>query len=378
MKFSGHSGAVVSIVSTASGVGKSSVLLASQSVWGQPGATVHAATDTILSLASKMGFTKNLPAYWDDIKGNDKMWAQFAEMIYQVTQGKEKSRLTQNADPRPVQERCCLAIVAANDSIFEVMKRHSKGGTDAGVARVFEIRLEERPTDVVPGTFFDQCRTNYGWAGAEYSAWLAAHRPAAERAVLAKTAQLTLELTMASEERFWIAAMSTMIVGAAIAKALKLVDFDVPALEGFLKKRFLELRGQKTQAVLESGPEDQIGDLVCDHQQTTLVIESVPKSRQATTVILRPPRNGEVEVLFIKTAGIMRVRRAKFNDWCLRRAVSPENLRIKLDHLGAIQEKNTDPMAGAPNYSQGSRTACYDIDLKKLGLNGDFNDVAGS
>ena len=377
MKFSGHSGAVVSIVSSASGVGKSSVLLASQAVWGQPGATVHAATDTILSLASKMGFTRNLPAYWDDVKGNDKMWGAFAEMVYQVTQGKEKSRLDQSANPRAIQEWCCLAVIAANDSIFEVMKRYSKGGTDSGVARVFEIRLEERPTAPVPGTFFEQCRTNYGWAGAAYSAWLAKNRATAEKYVIAKTAALTAELNMASEERFWIASMATMVVGAAIAKMLGLVDFDVPALEAFLKNNFLELRNNKTKAAKETGPEDQINSMIFDHQQTTLVVDTIPRYNSGTTMIVRPPRNQEVEITFIKNDQILRVRRTKFNEWCMRRGHSPETLRIELDRLGALKEKNVDPMVGMKPYTLDKRVACYDIDLKKLGLTGDADDSSG-
>ena len=129
MKFSGHSGAVVSIVSTASGVGKSSALVVSQSVWGRPGTTVHAATDTIPSLASKMGFTNR-------IKGDQKIWKSL-DMIYQVTQGKEKSRLYNTGIPR---RRRCLAIVAANDSIFEVMKRYN-GDTDSGVTRYLILSM---------------------------------------------------------------------------------------------------------------------------------------------------------------------------------------------------------------------------------------------
>ena len=74
-------------------------------------------------------------------------------MIYQVTQGKEKSRCFNTGNPQPIQEWCCLAIVAANDSIFEVMKRYTSGGTDAGVTRVFEIRDEERPQNPVPKPF---------------------------------------------------------------------------------------------------------------------------------------------------------------------------------------------------------------------------------
>jgi len=318
-----------------------------------------------------MGFTRNLPAYWDDIKGNDRMWGQFAETIYQITQGKEKSRLEQNSNPRPVQEWCCLAIVAANDSIFEVMKRYSKGNTDSGVARVFELRLEERPTTVMPSTFFDQCRTNFGWAGAIYAGWLARHRDTAARKVVEKTAQLSAELDMAADERFWIAAMSTTIVGAAIAKALKLVDFDVPALEAFLKQRFLELRADKSKVALETGPEDRINSLIYDHQQTTLVVDTIPKHNTGTTMLIRTPIRGEVEITYVKDDQMLRIRRSKFNEWCTSKGLSPETLRIELDARGALKERNVDPMAGMKPYTLDKRTTCYDIDLKTLGVKGD-------
>ena len=371
MRFSGHSGAVVSIVSAASGVGKSSTLLASQSVWGRPGSTVHAATDTILSLASKMGFTKNLPVYWDDIKGDQKLWKSFSDMIYQVTQGKEKSRLYNTGNPQPAQEWCCLAIVAANDSIFEVMKRYN-GDTDSGVTRVFEIVDEERP-DPVPNTFFGQCRDNYGWAGAVYAEWLAKNYVRAEQLVQKTTEELSLEVKMTSEERFWVAAMATMIVGAMFAKHLKLVDFDVPALKKFLVKRFYELRTQKAQATVEAGPAEQIAAIYYDHQGSKLEIASLPKNRHTAVVIIRPPANKVVDITLVKDTGTMRIRRAKFNDWCVRKGLSPETLRVRLEKAKAIRELSAVP---APSYGD-TRTVCYDIDLGKLGLAGEvYGDAA--
>jgi hypothetical protein len=368
MKFSGHSGAVVSIVSTASGVGKSTALALAQSVWGSPKSAIHSATDTVLSLSSKMGFTKDLPAYWDDIKG-EKTFQQFAEVIYQITQGKEKSRLTQGATLREVETWNCLAVVAANDSIIEIVKRYGKG-TDAGAARIFEIRLEERPPMSQVATFFDQCTTNYGRAGEVYSRWLATNHDRAKRLVETLSARLSVELKVESEERFWVAAVSTMIAGAMIAKQLQLVDFDVPALSTFLKARFLELRGGKVEAVKEAGAGRIVTDLIFDFQQTCLTISALPGRGPAgarhVSVTVRPPKNGEVEILLVEAGRLLRIRRAKFFQWCRTKGLSADTLLLKLHQLGAIMERNADPMAGAKPYSSGNRTICYDIDLSLL------------
>lgn len=364
MKFSGHSGAVVSIISTASGVGKSTALSLAQSVWGNPKSAIHSATDTVLSLSSKMGFTKDLPAYWDDIKG-EKTFQQFAEVIYQITQGKEKARLTQQATLREVETWNCLAVVAANDSIIEIVKRYGRG-TDAGAARIFEIRLEERPPMSQQATFFDRCTTNYGRAGEVYSAWLATNHDRARRLVETLSERLSAELQVESEERFWMAAIATMIAGAMIAKQLKLVDFDVPALTAFLKARFLELRSGKTEAVKEAGAGRVVADLIYDFQQTTLIISVLPTRTQKKTVSIRPPKNGEVDVLLAAEERILRIRRAKFGEWCRTRSLSADTLLLKLQQTKAVIERNVDPMAGVKPYSTDSRTICYDIDLALL------------
>ena len=69
----------------------------------------------------------------------------------------------------------------------------------------------------------------------------------------------------------------------------------------------------------------------------------------------------------------MRIRRAKFNDWCQRKGLSPETLRGRLDKIKAIKELSAVP---APSYGE-TRTVCYDIDLGKLGLTGEaYGDAA--
>ena len=371
VKFSGVSGVVVSLISTASGVGKSSALMAAQAMWGDPKGTIHAASDTPLSLSKKMGFTRNLPAYWDDIKG-EKTFEQFAELLFQITQGKEKSRLDSSANLRPIETWDCLAVVAANDSIVEIARRYSNG-SDAGVSRIFEMRLDERPLQVQSATFFDGCRGNYGHAGAIYAKWLAANRTLAERAVTKTTERLSAELGMQSEERFWIATIACLVAGAGLARHLGLIDFPVAELEAFLKARFMELRGGKATIQHEQSAAPLVGDLIYDHQQTTMRIRAMPFKNKGTVVVTRTPPGREIDVVIAEQDRILRIRKAKFGSWCVTRHHSPDTLKKKLEAAGALVERNTDPLAGAPSYSQGSRTTCYDIDLNVLGLIEDPN-----
>jgi len=332
---------------------------------------MHSATDTVLSLSSKMGFTKDLPAYWDDIKG-EKTFEQFASTIYQITQGQEKARLTQQAELREVQNWNCLAVIAANDSLIEIVRRYTKG-TDSGIARIFEIRLEARPEQAMQSTFFDRTSSHYGLAGAVYAEWLARNPDKAKALVEQAVVALSNELEAGPEERFWVAACAVMIAGAKIAKHLNLVEFDIGTLSAFLKKRFLELRGGKTQQMKELDAGPMVADLILDHQISTLRIEKMPY-KNIRTQVTRPPKNGDVDIMIADQDGILRVRKSKFVEWCRKRGHSHTTLFEKLTQLGAVKERSGDPMANTLPYSSNSRTVCYDIDLKILGLQGGPDD----
>ena len=53
---------------------------------------------------------------------------------------------------------------------------------------------------------------------------------------------------------------------------------------------------------------------------------------------------------------ILRIRRAKFGEWCRERSVSANTLLLKLQQTNAVVERNVDPMAGVKPYSTNSRT----------------------
>lgn len=369
VRLSGLSGAVLSIVSTKSGVGKSSAVQVAQAVWGSKDA-MHSATDTNASFMSKLGTTNNLPMYWDDIKG-DKAFRELPPIVYQITQGRERARLDSSAKLRDSRTWDVIAVMTANDSILDLIKTHDTGnGSDATIQRVFEIRYDELPgANAVSPAFFDPVRANYGHAGAEYAAWLAQNSAKAQTAVEAVRASLTAELTIAGEERFWVMIMACLITGASIATALGIVKIDVPSLRTFLKARFEEMRVHKVAAVAETSPENLIADMVADFYDETLHIAQVPGSGRTDVEIKKHTRNNAApKACYAIKERLWRVRQASFHDWVQRRQLSASTIVKRLEAVGAIQPKNAD-LAGGTALRTGTRLRCYEIDLSKLGIN---------
>ena len=84
---SGENGFLIGLVSSQSGIGKSTSLAAAQAVWSKP--VVGGLNDTINYTFSKCATLRHLPIYYDEIKG-EKQTKAMVELVFQLTGGHEK------------------------------------------------------------------------------------------------------------------------------------------------------------------------------------------------------------------------------------------------------------------------------------------------
>jgi hypothetical protein len=276
LKFVGIQGGILSLVSTASGVGKSSVLKLSQAVWGSPVHAMNSVDDTPKSVAKKLGFLNNLPAYWDELRGKQTVDG-FCNLAFQITQGREKSRLDSGANLRESQTWETMLVVASNESIFEAMARRTTG-SDAGMVRTFEIEMTETPqTDSSSAEvtlMFETLSQHYGHAGKIYAQYLAQNWQEVEKMVQAT--YLKVAGNMESAERFWYGIIAILIVGASLARKLGLVNIDVRKLHGFLLQNVEKLKGRTTTMSQEGTLTEIFAEYLRERGDRMLVIDKFP------------------------------------------------------------------------------------------------------
>lgn len=345
LRFTGHSGGILSIVSTASGVGKSSALKCSQAVWGSPTHGVNAVDDTPKSVARKLGFLNNLPAYWDELRGR-KTVDDFLTLAFQITQGKEKTRLDSSAQLREVSTWETMLIVASNESIFEAMARHG-GGSDAGIVRTYEIVIEPFKSErnrAELALLFQALDSNYGHAGRVYAQWLATHAGEVEKRVQTMFKKLAQAAHMESQERFWFAIMSALIVGAELANELDLVKLDVRHLAQFLVANVYRLRGRSVEAMTLSQPGEIIAAFLAAYQDRALVVDRFPKGSNLKAYIPDLtggiPRADKIVYHVSRSEELLRIPRGELERWLEYRELPIYNIlkRFK-DELGAREMK---------------------------------------
>lgn len=316
LKFTGVSGGILSVVSTASGVGKSSAMKAAQAVWGSPTHGINAVDDTSKSVARKLGFLNNLPAYWDELRGK-KTVEDFLTLAFQISQGKEKTRLNSAATLQEIQTWETMLIVASNESIFDAMARFS-GGSDAGLARTYEIFVdpfESTRSRAEIALMFEMLHNNYGHAGREYAQHLAAHLPAVEARVQQVFKNLAQAAKMRAAERFWFAIMTCLIVGAELAAKLGLVTIDVTVLTRYLIQNLTRLRGRSVETMSTSEPAELLASFMQYNQDKTLMVEEFPSGTEHIPTIVSPPRSDRVVCHISQKEGVVRFARGDFSRW---------------------------------------------------------------
>lgn len=335
IRFTGEQGALVSLYSQESGVGKSSTMKIAQSVWGSPIHGVNSVNDTRNSVTRKIGFINNLPAYWDELRGEGTM-DEFCELAFQITQGKEKSRLDSSARLRTSVAWCTMMVAASNDSIFDALGRKYRQ-TDAGMARVFEINVQPVASDVPPTTIanmVDKLQLNYGHAGREYAKWLSSHVPEAEAIYTQVATALSAKYKRKAVERFWFAAMASMIAGAVIAKKAGIIEIDINKLEKYLGKVLTQLRARSSHTVDANSPMELVAIYEQAHQDRILTVKEFPPHRNngqyEAEIIGAVPASNKIIIWRSVKDNAIRFSRQDFSKWLESRDENPGHVIAKL------------------------------------------------
>lgn len=244
VRFTGQTGLFLSTYSTLSGIGKSTALKVAQSVWGSPQKAVQSLSDTQNAVLKKIGDIKNLPLFWDELK-TDEDTQRFVNVAFQLSLGKEKSRLSADTTYRDPGTWQTLLCSTSNNSILAYVLSQTKT-TAAGIYRVFEFDVPRghkgqiSPADaaLVIGALND----NYGYAGLKYAQFLGANHERIALEVAATLRYLEGKHTVQADERFWISLVAVLICGAHYANELGLTEIDVGGLREFLVNRFQHMR----------------------------------------------------------------------------------------------------------------------------------------
>jgi hypothetical protein len=368
----------LSIVSHSSGHGKTTAMKCGQAVWGHPIRGVSAVRDTDNAFIAKLDILNNLPAYWDEVKGDEDQ-EKMVGIVFQVTGNRPKQRLSRDAKLKQIGEYLTMCAVASNTGVLEEVVAKTQGN-EAGQVRVFEYEVPPL-VNVNPrsNTLMLKLSTNYGCAGAVYAQWLVANKSAVEQILGAIDDQLLAACQFDPKDRFRRFTLVTLLAGAMLANQCGLTSFDISAMQTFLIQALQELKNDASMEVYTltapDAAENIIAELIGDLRNVSMIETNiVPRAimgrpnqqQQAVTEVVPVDRNRVKDVwMQVGDDGRILVRAKSFDDWLRKRKYNPKQVRRLLEKDYRITRRKVGIGVGIWwMASAKSRATCYELDPK--------------
>jgi hypothetical protein len=361
----GENGLLMGVISSASGIGKSTALLAGQSVWSSP--VVGGLSDTIIYTFNKCATLRHLPIFYDEIKGEQQI-KNMTQIAFQLTRGQEKGRADRSGKMRKVNEFKTLCGYAANGSIVAGVREEDKG-TDASWLRIFEMNGK-----VIPGTksnlasnvqqLLTGLQYNHGGIGRRYATLLGQGHKTINKALATSSAQFAQQLGAAPKvERFWVAAIATTLLGAHLANTLGVVNFPLDEMTKFMFSEFHRMKREMAEDPSDLSKENAlmatIGAFINEKHPRNLV-----KLDRTWTAATRPPKGyanilneqnnwGKLEVQISGDPLMLKISDLALSEWCLKTKYPKNTLASNMKTI--LGAKMTTGMLGSGSRLAGAK-----------------------
>jgi hypothetical protein len=373
----GLSGLVVSAYGR-TGVQKSCAVQAMMSVWGAPKPTTFGVQNTTNSVMHRLGTLRNLPMAWDEVE-HDYIKEHMPTIVFQFVQGVEKSRLTSDIQARRQGTWATMMLLATNFSVQSIIGGASQN-QGAAVNRVFEFEIQPMPPESPHNVgvaralrIFEKANRNYGHAGRLYASWLVNERAAMRKRLHKIIAAMEAEAGAVPEERFWLVTAATLFLGAANAKHLGLVNFDLDALYPFLVRTIKQQRGAKLDLAPAAHTHHNVVELLyryisyCKEKNRYIMTDIYPARGKAhvVAVIMTDDTKRHVRapaVHVAKDAKAMRLLIKDFHHWLVNtEKQAPKDVVQRLiEHAGLTRSRVT--WCGGTEWV-GPQMPVYELDL---------------
>jgi hypothetical protein len=386
VRMTGHSGFILSAYSQESGKGKSTAMDTAQAVWANHKTAKQGLADTVNTINHKLGALRNLPLFWDEIK-EEEQYRKFVQIAFSLSQGKEKARLNSAAEMKEVTSWQTLMMVASNDSLMDHVERHLKT-TAAGVLRIFEWVV---PPAVEPSALsvgyvtrtIDELARNGGQAGLLYAQFLGENHAKVAKEVADIQSRCEKNLNGTQEERFWMAAIATLLAGAKFANQLGLTDIDIKGLAAFLRDTLAVLRRERLQSPVDMTREENVATVL-----TRFLKMMRPRNMLITNVTIAGrgrPRKGEVKILqatdrleavYVQVGmndKVLRIDATYLREWLVKNGYSPSIVQDAM--IQKYGMRRTTARIGAGTSLSCGTERVYDLQLAGTPLADDLADL---
>ena len=361
LKFTGMSGAIINVIHSSSGSGKSTALFMCNSVWGHPVKNASIWKDTFNAKMHRLGVMNNLPNTIDEITNTSPM--EFSDLSYSISQGRGKNKMRGSVNEERVNLTSWqgITLTSSNASFYQKLGA-AKDSPDGESMRLLEYEIKPNALiDVQVGKqmFDHQLRENYGHAGEIYAQWLVNNLEEAKDLVRQIQAKLDKEVKFTQRERFWSAVAACNIAGGLIAKSLGLHDYDMKLVYAWLVKMLGEMREDIKPPV--SNPAATLGEFINGNMNHALVVNGENDARSNMIPMPTMEPRGELFIRYEPDTKLLWIAAKSFKDFCVQRQINYKDVLKELKEVNVFKEAVNKRMAkGMKVVSPAVRALMFD------------------
>lgn len=262
------------------GKGKSTVLEAASSIWGNPRDILQSKNDTHASRFQKYAVYRNLPIFIDEVTNIRE--GEASDLIYDIVNGREKSRSTSGGTGLAKQGKWdTVTLFTSNRSLYEML-RSFRTQSNATHMRVIEMQCDFKDYTGTDGqayinTVCKTIRQNYGLAGPAFMDYCFAH-PEVFEEVQKWADAFAQKYVESSDERFWLYGLGITLGAIRIAVRAGLLDYDVDGwLLPYVTKKLLPTLRLTVKTATPTGA-NLLSDFLNENLTRTLVVTGAERS----------------------------------------------------------------------------------------------------
>ncbi len=213
MEFTGFGGVTYSMVSSESGVGKTTVQSVICAIYGDPDILRAQRTDTYNSLMKRLGIYNSIPLCVDELTNIES--AHLSEFVYQVSQGRERSRLTQASDLQEAGSWKTIAVSSSNEMLSSKIM-DNRTDSEAELSRLIELYAPAYAPKSELDALNTVVRENYGVVGNKWVQQVARDQKAIKEVIRYYSRLVEKKACWGSQGRFHTAFLAVIATSIAL------------------------------------------------------------------------------------------------------------------------------------------------------------------
>ena len=360
-------GFVLHLMSNASGSGKSTILHAIASIYGNPKPQIVQAKDTLNAKLQIMGTMHNFPALFDEITNMTPL--EKSDVIYQATQGRAKHKAKQHESGIQLNSTSWeTALISTGNSSLVDDVLSLKAIPDGELNRLLEfyIEKEEDADPTWSRTHFGKLYDNYGHAIRPFAQYLVAHLDEVKDLMQTVYARIEKLAGAQPSERFWITMAAVTITAGVISRRLGLHDIDHIPVMHFIIDHIKASRASVKKYIAD--PAESISAYMYSHLDEMVIANGVKDKRtNLDTQAIREPRGKTMSIRYEPDTKLLFISTGAYRQYCQRLQVGfDESLRPHRKSGALISDTNKKRLGAGTSFSGMNGIAVLQFDATLL------------